>query len=106
MTADEPDLVAAHTGIGGQHLGLTAEAPPTLASHRLCAVPAGHDGLERDKAMATQLDITALETSFDLVAPKREELVDRFYRRMFTDAPATRALFAHAAYAHKLDKLY
>ena len=46
--------------------------------------------------MAMQLDITALETSFDLVAPKREELVDRFYRRLFTDAPATRALFAHA----------
>ena len=46
--------------------------------------------------MATPLDITALETSFDLVAPRREELVDRFYRRLFTDAPATRALFAHA----------
>jgi nitric oxide dioxygenase len=45
---------------------------------------------------ATPLDITALETSFDLVAPRREELVDRFYRRLFTDAPATRALFAHA----------
>jgi len=46
--------------------------------------------------MATPLDITALETSFDLVAPRREELVDRFYRRLFTDAPATRALFVHA----------
>ena len=41
------------------------------------------------------LDMTALEISFDLVAPRREELVDRFYRRLFTDAPATRALFAH-----------
>ena len=37
--------------------------------------------------MATPLDITALETSFDLVAARREELVDRFYRRLFTDAP-------------------
>jgi nitric oxide dioxygenase len=46
--------------------------------------------------MATPLDITALETSFDLVAARREELVDRFYRRLFRDAPATRALFAHA----------
>jgi len=44
--------------------------------------------------MATQLDIIALETSFDLVAPRREELVDRFYRRLFEDARATRALFA------------
>jgi hemoglobin-like flavoprotein len=46
--------------------------------------------------MATPLDITALETSFDLVAARREELVDRFYRRLFSDAPATRALFVHA----------
>jgi hemoglobin-like flavoprotein len=46
--------------------------------------------------MATQLDITALETSFDLIAARRDELVDRFYRRLFTDAPTTRALFAHA----------
>lgn len=46
--------------------------------------------------MATPLDITILETSFDLVAPRREELVDHFYRRLFDDAPATRTLFAHA----------
>jgi hemoglobin-like flavoprotein len=46
--------------------------------------------------MATQLDLTALETSFDIVAARREELVDRFYRRLFTNAPTTRALFAHA----------
>jgi len=46
--------------------------------------------------MATALDITALETSFDLVATRRQELVDRFYRRLFSDAPATRPLFANA----------
>ena len=46
--------------------------------------------------MAMPLDMTALEISFDLVAPRREELVDRFYRRLFSHAPATRALFAHA----------
>ena len=46
--------------------------------------------------MEAPLDIITLETSFDLVAPRREELVDRFYRRLFTDAPATRALFANA----------
>jgi len=46
--------------------------------------------------MEVPLDITALETSFDLVAPRREELVDRFYRRLFNDAPTTRALFAQA----------
>jgi hemoglobin-like flavoprotein len=42
------------------------------------------------------LDITALATSFDLVAERRDELVDRFYRRLFADGPATRALFTHA----------
>jgi hypothetical protein len=46
--------------------------------------------------MATPLDITALETSFDLVAARREELVDRFYRRLFRDAPPTRGLFTRA----------
>ena len=34
--------------------------------------------------------------SFELVARRREERVDRFYRRLFTEAPATRALFANA----------
>jgi nitric oxide dioxygenase len=67
-----------------------------LRPHRWCAASAGDDGLEKDIAMAMPLDITALETSFDLVAMRREELVDRFYRRLFNDAPATRALFAHA----------
>jgi nitric oxide dioxygenase len=41
------------------------------------------------------LDIDALETSFDLVAPRGEELVDLFYTRLFEAAPAVRPLFAH-----------
>lgn len=40
------------------------------------------------------LDIDALEMSFDLVAPRGEELVDRFYTRLFEVAPAVRPLFA------------
>ncbi len=40
------------------------------------------------------LDITALETSFDLVAPRGEELVDTFYTNLFTTAPAVQPLFA------------
>ncbi len=40
------------------------------------------------------LDIDALETSFDLVAPRGEELVDSFYRRLFAAAPSVRPLFA------------
>jgi nitric oxide dioxygenase len=41
------------------------------------------------------LDLEALETSFDLVAPRGEELVDRFYAKLFAAAPAVRPLFAH-----------
>jgi hemoglobin-like flavoprotein len=40
------------------------------------------------------LDIPALETSFDLVAPRGDELVDVFYRRLFETAPAVKPLFA------------
>jgi hemoglobin-like flavoprotein len=41
------------------------------------------------------LDLDALETSFDLVAPRGDELVDRFYARLFETAPAVLPLFAH-----------
>ena len=44
------------------------------------------------RAMA--LDLAALETSFDLVAPRGDELVDTFYARLFAAAPAVRPLFA------------
>lgn len=40
------------------------------------------------------LDLDALETSFDLVAPRGDELVDVFYTRLFETAPAVRPLFA------------
>ena len=40
------------------------------------------------------LDLEALETSFDLVAPRGGELMDVFYRRLFEAAPAVRPLFA------------
>jgi methyl-accepting chemotaxis protein len=42
-----------------------------------------------------QLDVDALEASFDLVAPRGDELVDRFYARLFATAPAVRPLFAN-----------
>jgi hemoglobin-like flavoprotein len=41
------------------------------------------------------LDLDALETSFDLVAPRGEELIDLFYAKLFAAAPAVRPLFAH-----------
>jgi methyl-accepting chemotaxis protein len=40
------------------------------------------------------LDLDALETSFDLVVPRGEELVDTFYARLFAAEPAVRPLFA------------
>jgi hemoglobin-like flavoprotein len=40
------------------------------------------------------LDLDALEASFDLVAPRGDELMDTSYRRLFSAAPAVRPLFA------------
>jgi hemoglobin-like flavoprotein len=40
------------------------------------------------------LDLDTLETSFDLVAPRGDELVDVFYTRLFAAAPAVEPLFA------------
>jgi methyl-accepting chemotaxis protein len=40
------------------------------------------------------LDLDALEASFDLVAPRGDELVDVFYSRLFATAPVVEPLFA------------
>jgi hemoglobin-like flavoprotein len=40
------------------------------------------------------LDLDALETSFDLVATRADELMDEFYTRLFEAAPAVTSLFA------------
>ena len=40
------------------------------------------------------LNLEALETSFDLVAPRGDELMDVFYGRLFAAAPAVKPLFA------------
>jgi len=41
------------------------------------------------------LDLDTLERTFDLVAPRGEELMDVFYARLFAIAPAVRPLFAN-----------
>jgi hemoglobin-like flavoprotein len=51
------------------------------------------------------LDLDALETSFDLVAPRGDELVDRFYARLFATAPAVEPLFARADMARQKQML-
>ena len=40
------------------------------------------------------LDLEALETSFDLIAPRGDELMDAFYSKLFAAAPSVRPLFA------------
>lgn len=40
------------------------------------------------------LNIRALETSFDLVAQRGDELMDEFYARLFEAAPMVKPLFA------------
>jgi hemoglobin-like flavoprotein len=40
------------------------------------------------------LDVETLETTFDLVAPRGDELMDVFYKRLFAAAPAVKPLFA------------
>jgi hemoglobin-like flavoprotein len=41
-----------------------------------------------------QLDLEALETSFGLVAPRGDRLMDVFYARLFAAAPSVKPLFA------------
>jgi methyl-accepting chemotaxis protein len=53
----------------------------------------------------TTLDVEALEASFDLVAPRGEELVDTFYRRLFAAAPSVRPLFAGTDLSRQKAKL-
>ena len=47
------------------------------------------------------LDLEALETSFDLVAPRGDLLMDTFYSRLFAAAPSVRQLFPADLHAQK-----
>jgi len=44
-------------------------------------------------AVGMALETNILETSFDLIAPHGDELMDEFYGRLFEAAPAVRPLF-------------
>ena len=48
-------------------------------------------GTNRRRRPEMSLDLDALETSFDLVAPRGDELMDVFYARLFAAAPAVQA---------------
>jgi methyl-accepting chemotaxis protein len=47
----------------------------------------------RRRLREMSLDLQSLETSFDLVAPRGDELMDEFYTRLFAAAPSVRPLF-------------
>jgi len=49
----------------------------------------------RGDAAPMNLNLNALEESFDAIAPRGDELVDEFYGRLFHAAPAVVPLFAH-----------
>jgi hemoglobin-like flavoprotein len=51
------------------------------------------------------LNVELLEQSFAAVAPKGDELVDVFYRNLFSDYPAVRPLFASTEMAEQRKKL-
>jgi hemoglobin-like flavoprotein len=51
------------------------------------------------------LELETLETSFDLLAPRGEELVEIFYRRLFAAAPEVQPLFAGADMLNQRTKL-
>jgi hemoglobin-like flavoprotein len=52
-----------------------------------------------------KLDLESLETSFDLVAARGDELVKLFYARLFSAAPEVRALFAGTDFRQQRSKL-
>lgn len=51
------------------------------------------------------LDVDTLETSFNLLAPRGEELVRRFYDELFIRAPAVRPMFDNTTPAEQNKKL-
>ena len=51
------------------------------------------------------LNIGLLEQSFDVVAPKGDELVDVFYRNLFADYPQVLPLFENVEMSQQKKKL-
>ena len=47
------------------------------------------------------LDVDALETSFDSIAPRGRALMDSFYARLFATAPSVERLFAGTDLRHQ-----
>jgi methyl-accepting chemotaxis protein len=65
---------------------------PTYRPHRIAAILEATTDIEEGRPM--NLNVRALETSFDVVAPRGDELMDEFYTRLFEVAPGVKPLFA------------
>jgi hemoglobin-like flavoprotein len=52
------------------------------------------------------LQVSVLEESFDLVAPRADELVERFYEHLFTMAPEVERLFVGSDMPHQQQVLF
>jgi len=85
--------------------------PPTRARRSAMAVVRHRSGVlapYRPGGPSRKLlgmDLNALETSFDLVAPRGDELIELFYARLFETAPAVQPLFAHTDMARQRQML-
>ncbi|MDH4185812.1 MAG: globin domain-containing protein [Nitrospira sp.] len=51
------------------------------------------------------INVELLEQGFQLVAPRGEELVERFYERLFEKYPSVAPMFKHASMAEQKKKL-
>ncbi len=60
---------------------------------------------QQNKTGLTGLKVEALEKSFKLVAPQGEQLVHRFYERLFEKYPAVKPLFKNTTIAEQEKKL-
>lgn len=51
------------------------------------------------------LNVTALRESFELVAPRADQLAERFYEKLFEDYPDLLRYFTHTDFSEQRGKL-
>src|SRR5438105_2299279 len=80
---------AEDTNVGGKPPPFVRAAPCRAGEGRGEASPN-----QSETGAVMTLNLQTLETSFDVVAPRGDELMDVFYARLFAAAPAVKPLFA------------
>ena len=102
---DDP-LAWLHDGdraVDGGHAAKAAQSAKTAKAPK--AARSGDKTLERTVDRTVDKNTELLEQSFNLLAPRAEELVARFYDRLFFRYPAVRPLFAHTQPKQQQTKL-